>query len=349
MQIRFFIITFACILGIFCVKFLGKLPTVKPFSNKFSKIKAQELQLEFSFPKEDEELLLAYPSQMEVDEEGNIYICDGGLSSIIKYTRNGKLLKVIGRKGKGPGEFINQHIFCYDQGKLFISDRGRIQILDKEGNYLSSFKIFRYPWSLSHFEDRIFAPLMYYRIQETKDLHLISIFNEKGRVVGEFGEFLKFMPNIPDASHCLLKIYGEKLYVLFVYFPILRVYSVSGQLLQVIEFEELKYAKRVPGNYKVKPIINPDGTQTIPLRFLFRAFDVTEEGIFVGLYDPDIIIDRFDFDGKFIQRFKRQHKTEEFYLFDFKVFKKNENELEFYILNQEEVPKVDVCIGRITQ
>jgi DNA-binding beta-propeller fold protein YncE len=42
---------------------------------------------------------------IDVDRDGNIYVCDAISSSIKKFDSEGNFVKSIGRLGKGPGEF----------------------------------------------------------------------------------------------------------------------------------------------------------------------------------------------------------------------------------------------------
>jgi len=50
------------------------------------------------------------------------------------------LIKVIGKKGAGPGEFNGPHALAFDsKGRLVVGDRSnnRIQILDQDGKFIS--------------------------------------------------------------------------------------------------------------------------------------------------------------------------------------------------------------------
>jgi hypothetical protein len=76
-----------------------------------------------------------------VDSEGNIYVMDSGNYRIQKYDREGNFILTIGRRGQGPGEFIQpQKLYLDSENNLYVSDVGRIQIFDSEGNFKDSFK-----------------------------------------------------------------------------------------------------------------------------------------------------------------------------------------------------------------
>jgi DNA-binding beta-propeller fold protein YncE len=85
---------------------------------------------------------------------GDIYITESHLQDlndpslvarISVFDRNGKFLRVMGKKGRGPGEFWTPHAIEWDsQGRLIVADRHnhRIQILTKEGKYVAEYKEF---------------------------------------------------------------------------------------------------------------------------------------------------------------------------------------------------------------
>ena len=94
------------------------------------------------------------PNDVLVAPNGDIYVAEGHSNAetanarILKLDRTGKLIKVIGRRGNGPGEFLQPHALAMDsRGRLFVGDRSnnRIQILDQEGNHLATWHQFSRP------------------------------------------------------------------------------------------------------------------------------------------------------------------------------------------------------------
>lgn len=95
------------------------------------------------------------PNDVLVAPDGSIFVSEGhggGNSRILKFDRNGQtLIKVIGKKGSGPGEFDIPHALAMDsQGRLFVGDRSnnRIQILDQQGGFITEWKQFSRPSGL---------------------------------------------------------------------------------------------------------------------------------------------------------------------------------------------------------
>jgi len=91
------------------------------------------------------------PNDIATAPNGDIFVSEGhggANSRILKFTKDGKLITVIGRKGTGPVEFDQPHALAFDsKGRLFVGDRGnnRIQILDQDGNFIDEWKQFSRP------------------------------------------------------------------------------------------------------------------------------------------------------------------------------------------------------------
>jgi sugar lactone lactonase YvrE len=97
------------------------------------------------------------PTDVAVAADGDIFVSDGHKgcncpnSRIVKFSGDGKFIKVIGKKGPTPGELDQPHALAFDsQGHLFVADRGnnRIQIFDQDGNSLAIWKQFGRPSGL---------------------------------------------------------------------------------------------------------------------------------------------------------------------------------------------------------
>ncbi|MDH4219130.1 MAG: NHL repeat-containing protein [Candidatus Aminicenantes bacterium] len=84
----------------------------------------------------DENLAFHMPSDISVDEAGNLFILDSGNHRIQKFSPEGKYIATVGRKGQGPREFNSPLSIDIDvNGYLYISDPNnrRIHILTPEG------------------------------------------------------------------------------------------------------------------------------------------------------------------------------------------------------------------------
>lgn len=91
------------------------------------------------------------PNDVIVAPNGTIFVSEGhgaGNNRILKFTKDGKLIKTWGKYGTGPGEFDQPHSLAFDsKGRLYVADRNnnRIQVFDQEGKFLSEMKQFSRP------------------------------------------------------------------------------------------------------------------------------------------------------------------------------------------------------------
>ena len=91
------------------------------------------------------------PNDVIVSPRGEIFVSQGhgrGRSEILKFSKDGMLIKRFGKTGTAHGEFDQPHALAFDsKGRLFVGDRNnnRIQILDQDGNFLEEWTQFSRP------------------------------------------------------------------------------------------------------------------------------------------------------------------------------------------------------------
>ncbi len=82
--------------------------------------------------------LLKRPTGLAYDSVSQqIFVADGQAHNIKVFNHEGKLLKTIGRRGRGKGEFNGPTYLNFSRGRLYVSDtlNARIQVFDKTGKY----------------------------------------------------------------------------------------------------------------------------------------------------------------------------------------------------------------------
>ncbi len=69
-----------------------------------------------------------------VDEKENIYVVDGVSSNVKIYSKDGKIIKIFGEKGGGPGEFMHPFRIDIDSKWICVQDVGasKYMIFDRE-------------------------------------------------------------------------------------------------------------------------------------------------------------------------------------------------------------------------
>jgi len=91
--------------------------------NAQEKITFQFVQKIGASPKKDTHYTFNRPQDVTVDPQGNIYILDNGNCRIVKYTKTGKYISIIGKEGNGPCEFQLPHSIQYTkQNTITVSD-----------------------------------------------------------------------------------------------------------------------------------------------------------------------------------------------------------------------------------
>ena len=100
--------------------------------------------------------LLNEPCDVVTAPNGDIFVAEGHagqypgatpdtVARIVKFDKNGRLIKYWGGWGAAPGEFKTPHGLAFDsRGRLFVADRGnnRIQIFDQDGTFLEEWTQF---------------------------------------------------------------------------------------------------------------------------------------------------------------------------------------------------------------
>jgi sugar lactone lactonase YvrE len=94
------------------------------------------------------------PNDVLVAPNGDIFVAEGHASSagstarILKFRKDGTLIKTWGSLGSGPGQLNQPHALAMDSnGRLFVGDRGnnRIVIYDQDGRILDTWYQFSRP------------------------------------------------------------------------------------------------------------------------------------------------------------------------------------------------------------
>ncbi len=90
-----------------------------------------------------------------------IYLYDSN-HGILVFTRSGKHLRKIGKKGRGPGEYVFGHTFTVDptSGSVYVQDLNSIKVYSSSGKYIRSFSVKEFNGSidfLDFFNNNLFV------------------------------------------------------------------------------------------------------------------------------------------------------------------------------------------------
>ena len=100
--------------------------------------------LKFSIPRDanDHKAKLFSPTNLALDQKGNLYVCDTGAFAIKVFDAQGEYLRTIGDVGLKPGRFaLPKGIGVDHQSRLYVVDAatGVVQLFDAEGKLLMYF------------------------------------------------------------------------------------------------------------------------------------------------------------------------------------------------------------------
>ena len=86
------------------------------------------------------------------DQQGNIFVSDGyNDARVVKFDKNGKFVKAVGKRGPGNLEFNTPHSIATDfQGNVYVGDRGnaRVTVLDNDLNLKANYDQTGNPWAV---------------------------------------------------------------------------------------------------------------------------------------------------------------------------------------------------------
>ena len=139
------------------------------------------------------------PTDVTWGPDGSIYVADGyGNSRIVKFNKDGNLVKHWGERGTALGEFNTPHSIVIDaQNNLYIADRqnGRIQVFDTDGNAKNEWRFGGNPWSLCL--TRGPNPVLY-----VGSVGRVVKMDLSGKVLGSMGKFGR-VPGMFDWVHAV--------------------------------------------------------------------------------------------------------------------------------------------------
>ncbi len=92
----------------------------------------------------DENYMLHYPLDIKVSDGGFIYVMDWKEDYLRVYDKDGKYVRTVASKGRGPGEFESPAYFDFlSDGNIVLMDsrHRRVMILDEKRTYIDGFRL----------------------------------------------------------------------------------------------------------------------------------------------------------------------------------------------------------------
>ncbi len=227
-------------------------------------------------------------TDMDADSSGNIYVLDSEDVNIKVYDPKGRFLKIISRKGKGPGELSNPvDIYVDDKDILYVCDSGnnRISIFNGQGDFISSINFKEYsPGKIIGINPEGGIIL---RVDKTS-LESSMSFITRSYFINMYSDRFDFKKNLYSASVPIMQHFrkGEKGIALSI--PYQKelcwtldlsgnVYIGESQTYEIQVFSPLgKQIRRIEKEYEQSKVSKPDIENYVKEQFQFDR----KEGIF---------------------------------------------------------------------
>jgi len=152
-----------------------------------------------------------------LSENKDIFISDVKGHFVAKYNWNGKFIKKIGKKGKGPGDFLVPSLLNAVKNKVLVYDGGNKRIVEIDDD-LENLKYYRMSKSPHFFSRKItdlknglFLGSITYNIYSKEVKERLRIFDKNGETIHKFFEYLP-MKDTRNFSNPLSMMYLETVF-----------------------------------------------------------------------------------------------------------------------------------------
>ena len=274
----------------------------------------------------DEDLLLPYIQDIALNSKGQMLIST--FSRVLLVNMEGKLLKRIGRKGPGPGEYRSISAICIDKGdNFYLKDTYTIHQFDPRGHFLRQIKILP---SISHRLPRFYVDPDGY-VFAFKSGHVkgglkkkLLKYDRAGNIVKEIIEFADhsahiastkmshkayheymedfYMVSILDRQLCFGKNLEYKLYISDLNGNITEIITVDEPVQKIGSGELARFRERY-GKSRYKELIFP------PHRPFFQGLLSDEKGRIYVIHTKSVLrkgtertVDIIGQNGRFLYR-----------------------------------------------
>lgn len=248
--------------------------------NTFQEIVSKENKLHLKLirtwggeAEQDEKKFFVFPSNVAVDSQGWIYIADQFKFCVKVFEADGKYVRTIGRKGRGPGDLVGPGSIDFStNGDLWVMERGnrRLQSFNASGKSKTIFKYNHSPIWMAVTQKNEIAIYSPFDTHESRKL--IAFYNEKGERLRDIGTY-----HDPSKSpaNCEWLTFAKDHHDNFLVgnhkTPIVRKYTLEGKLVTAFTFE-------TPEKKRPEIKLNEEGSEIIRLDHLKNKTQVLKKG-----------------------------------------------------------------------
>lgn len=211
-------------------------------------INAIELKCILNIPQKEEiegkEIFFRNLLYISVDDRGHVYAPDPTLSIIYEFNEKGILVNKIVKRGQGPGEMNHPQSILFHGEEIVVMDPmvSRLTYFDRNWKYIRSVSLFG-----KYYADDIDRDGYIY-CKNIDDEDMISILDQKGKVIKKIGKYLFPNKRISTLNKFKMKLTKDgSIWVGYEAIGVLRKYSKEGDLVAEIDISEhcSEYLKNV--------------------------------------------------------------------------------------------------------
>ena len=156
-----------------------------------------DLEEDLSIGREDDDNYVFYQVRnIDVDDQGNIYVLEGGNCRLQKFDLTGQYLQTIGKKGQGPGEFESpSRLFLDKENNIYISERRKrkIHMFNSKGEFVKSILLSNTTTSFSIAPDENIFGVATIRTDEESNRCIVKM-DPKGKIIKNIAQFAAIRP-----------------------------------------------------------------------------------------------------------------------------------------------------------
>ncbi len=172
---------------------------------------------------------------------------------------NGKTKRIIGRKGKGPGEFVYISDFCLTHKKLFITEGHKISVFDLQGKLQKEYKIKEFVLSMTVSNKELIYISNKFNFK--KRTSYLNLRNLKNTLIASFADETRVNARLPSGKIVwfpwMVAPYPNKMFCITGNDGILRIFFTRKNFFYVINNGRLQ-KKIYKFKFKTKLITKKD-------------------------------------------------------------------------------------------
>ncbi len=154
-----------------------------------------DLEEDLNIGREDDDNYMFYRVRdIEVDDQGNLYVLERGNCRLQKFDPAGQYLQTIGKKGQGPGEFERPNrLFLDKENDIYVSEYRKIHIFSSKGEFLKSILLSNFTTDFSVLPDENIFGLVLLTGEEERNQGIVKM-DPKGKTIENIAQFADIKP-----------------------------------------------------------------------------------------------------------------------------------------------------------